>query len=147
GHPMIAPSDASERVAASDESTAAMGPRPLFWSVRRELWEHPYVVLGPLAAASILLASILLGAISRPDRIGDLLEMASGPRHRAVAGPFGFTAAMVALGGFLVALFYSIEALRGERRDRSILFWKSLPVSDATTVLSKAIVVLVVLPA
>src|SRR5207245_2315921 len=39
-----------------------------------------------------------------------------------------------------------LDALHGERRDRSILFWKSLPVSDLTTVLSKASIPLVVLP-
>ena len=44
------------------------------------------------------------------------------------------------------ALFYCLDALHGERRDRSILFWKSLPVSDLTTVLSKASIPLVVLP-
>jgi ABC-2 type transport system permease protein len=47
---------------------------------------------------------------------------------------------------FIVGVFYCLDALHGERRDRSILFWKSLPVSDLTTVLSKAIVPLVVLP-
>ena len=47
---------------------------------------------------------------------------------------------------FLVGLFYCLDALYGERRDRSILFWKSLPVSDRTTVLSKASIPLVVLP-
>jgi ABC-2 type transport system permease protein len=47
---------------------------------------------------------------------------------------------------FLVGMFYSLDALYGERRDRSILFWKSLPVSDRTTVLSKAVIPLVVLP-
>jgi ABC-2 type transport system permease protein len=36
--------------------------------------------------------------------------------------------------------------LHGERRDRSILFWKSLPVSDVTTVLAKASIPLVILP-
>lgn len=46
----------------------------------------------------------------------------------------------------LVRLFYSLDALHGERRNRSILFWKSLPVSDLTTVLSKASIPLVVLP-
>src|SRR5688500_17749162 len=45
-----------------------------------------------------------------------------------------------------VALIYSLDALHGERRDRSILFWKSLPVSDRTTVLAKAAIPLVVLP-
>jgi len=47
---------------------------------------------------------------------------------------------------FIVGLFYCLDALHGERRDRSILFWKSLPVSDLTTVLSKAIIPLVALP-
>jgi ABC-2 type transport system permease protein len=46
----------------------------------------------------------------------------------------------------LVNLFYCIDALYGERRDRSILFWKSLPVSDTATVLSKASIPLVVVP-
>ena len=47
---------------------------------------------------------------------------------------------------FYRGIFYSLEALHGERRDRSILFWKSLPVSDLTTVLAKASIPLVVLP-
>ena len=47
---------------------------------------------------------------------------------------------------FIVGMFYCLDALHGERRDRSILFWKSLPVSDLTTVLSKASIPLVVLP-
>jgi ABC-2 type transport system permease protein len=45
-----------------------------------------------------------------------------------------------------VGIFYCLDALHGERRDRSILFWKSLPVSDTTTVISKALVPLLVLP-
>lgn len=53
----------------------------------------------------------------------------------------------IALGGiwtliqaalFFVVLFYLLGALFDDRRDRSVLFWKSLPVSDAKTVLSKA---------
>jgi ABC-2 type transport system permease protein len=43
-------------------------------------------------------------------------------------------------------VFYCLDALYGERRDRSILFWKSLPVSDLTTVLSKVSIPLVILP-
>jgi ABC-2 type transport system permease protein len=48
---------------------------------------------------------------------------------------------------FVVGIFYCLDALHGERRDRSILFWKSLPVSDTTTVLAKLCIPLVVLPA
>jgi ABC-2 type transport system permease protein len=47
---------------------------------------------------------------------------------------------------FIVAVFYCLDALHGERRDRSILFWKSLPVSDRIAVLAKASIPLVVLP-
>ena len=53
---------------------------------------------------------------------------------------------MIMFTAFIVGVFYCLDALHGERRDRSILFWKSLPVSDLTTVLSKAIIPLVVLP-
>jgi len=45
-----------------------------------------------------------------------------------------------------VAIFFCLDALYGERRERSILFWKSLPVSDRTTVLSKAVFPLALLP-
>ena len=50
------------------------------------------------------------------------------------------------LTGIVVSVFYCLDALHGERRDRSILFWKSLPVSDLTTVLAKASIPLVILP-
>jgi ABC-2 type transport system permease protein len=50
------------------------------------------------------------------------------------------------LTAMVVGLFYCLDALYGERRDRSILFWKSLPVSDTTAVLAKASIPLVVLP-
>jgi ABC-2 type transport system permease protein len=45
-----------------------------------------------------------------------------------------------------VNVFYCADALYGERRDRSILFWKSMPVSDLTTVLAKASIPLVIVP-
>jgi ABC-2 type transport system permease protein len=50
------------------------------------------------------------------------------------------------LTAFIVGVFYCLDALYGERRDRSILFWKSLPVSDFTTLLSKATIPLIILP-
>ncbi|HWK89909.1 MAG TPA: hypothetical protein VNP72_07930, partial [Longimicrobium sp.] len=53
---------------------------------------------------------------------------------------------LVLMTTFVVAAFYCLEALSSERRDRSVLFWKSLPVSDRTTVLAKATIPLGVLP-
>jgi ABC-2 type transport system permease protein len=46
----------------------------------------------------------------------------------------------------IVAIFYCLDALYGERRDRSILFWKSMPVSDLATVLSKASIPVLLIP-
>jgi ABC-2 type transport system permease protein len=52
---------------------------------------------------------------------------------------------MLVLG--FVVFFYCLGSLFDERKDRSVLFWKSLPVSDRDTVLSKAISALLVAPA
>src|SRR5204863_1647860 len=64
----------------------------------------------------------------------------------AIEMPYSMAAMMIMFTAFIVAVFYCLDALHGERRERSILFWKSLPVSDLSTVLSKAIIPLVVLP-
>ncbi len=77
--------------------------------------------------------------------------MTPDARPDAAAGtlieqPYHFAALLIMLTTFIVGVFYCLDALHGERRDRSILFWKSLPVSDLTTVLSKASIPLVVLP-
>jgi ABC-2 type transport system permease protein len=60
--------------------------------------------------------------------------------------PYNMAAIMLILTAFIVGVFYCLDALYGERRDRSVLFWKSLPVSDRTTLFSKATIPLVVLP-
>lgn len=66
--------------------------------------------------------------------------------HDAITMPYDFAAGLMMAIALVVGVFYSLEALHGERRDRSILFWKSLPVSDVTAVLSKATIPLVILP-
>jgi len=45
-----------------------------------------------------------------------------------------------------VVFFYCLGALYDERKDRSVLFWKSLPLSDRDTVLSKVASAVVVAP-
>jgi len=64
----------------------------------------------------------------------------------AIEAPYNMAAIMLILTAFIVGVFYCLDALYGERRDRSILFWKSLPVSDLTTLLSKTTVPLIILP-
>jgi len=109
--------------------------RRMYWSVRRELWEHRSIYIAPLAAAAVFLLAFLTA-----------LTLSPRHRHEPLDGPYEFAAALIMGTGFIVGIFYSLDALYGERRDRSILFWKSLPVSDLTTVLSKFAIPLVILP-
>ena len=75
-----------------------------------------------------------------------VLALDAVQQRSAIMRPYSFIAAILLLTAFIVAVFYCLDALHSERRDRSILFWKSLPVSDRTTVLAKASIPLVVLP-
>ncbi|MGO9274921.1 MAG: ABC transporter permease [Terriglobia bacterium] len=125
---------------------AAMPPtRPIYWSVRRELWENRSITIAPLAVAAVILFGFLIGAIHPTAKMRAALV---DPTHQraAIHLPYDIAAFLIFLTAFTVGVFYCLDALHGERRDRSILFWKSLPVSDLTTVLSKASIPLVVLP-
>jgi ABC-2 type transport system permease protein len=121
---------------------AAMSPtRPMYWSVRRELWEYRSIYVAPLAVAGVVLFGFLIATIGRALATPDPAR-----RLAVLAEPISFAALLIMGTAFIVGVFYCLEALHSERRDRSILFWKSLPVSDLTTVLSKASIPIVVLP-
>ena len=46
----------------------------------------------------------------------------------------------------ILTVFYTLDSLYAERKDKSILFWRSLPVTDAETVISKLLTAIVVIP-
>jgi ABC-2 type transport system permease protein len=125
---------------------APSATRPLYWSVRRELWENHSIYVGPLAVAAFVLLGFSISAIHHADKLRGALALDSSRQHDALTMPYHVAAFLIILTAFIVGVFYSLDALHAERRDRSILFWKSLPVSDLTTVLSKASIPLVVLP-
>lgn len=118
--------------------------RRMYWSVRRELWESRSIYIAPLAVAAVILVGFLLSTVAgiweKALRLDPVQQSAK------LAEPYSFAALLIMLTTFIVGVFYCLDALHGERRDRSILFWKSLPVSDLTAVLSKASIPLVVLP-
>jgi ABC-2 type transport system permease protein len=127
-------------------------PRPisegqrLYWSVRREVWEHRYLYVAPLAVSAVFLLGFLIGAVHLPAKMRAALAFDPMQLHELIEKPYDFAALLIMGTTFIVGIFYCLDALHGERRDRSILFWKSLPVSDLTTVLSKASILFVVLP-
>ncbi|QEE27925.1 ABC transporter permease [Terriglobus albidus] len=124
-------------------------PRPFYWSIRRELWEHRSILFAPatVAAAIIVVAIVRISFLTAFVHNGGSVRMErNGGGQDIVAGMFMVAAGLVLITAILTGVFYSLDALLSERRDRSILFWKSLPVSDRTTVLAKAAVPIVVLP-
>jgi ABC-2 type transport system permease protein len=114
--------------------------RSCYWAVRRELWENRSIYLAPLAVAAVSLFAFSLSSIAgiweKPLRLNPAQPQA----------PYDLAAGLMMVTGIVVSLFYCLDALHGERRDRSVLFWKSLPVSDLTTVLAKASIPLIILP-
>ena len=123
---------------------ATLTTRPFYWSVRRELWEYRSIYLAPLAVAAVFLFGFLLSMAHLPAR---MRELSIGMQHNdAILTPYDILGGLMMVTTMLVNVFYCSDALYGERRDRSILFWKSLPVSDLTTVLAKASIPLLVVP-
>jgi ABC-2 type transport system permease protein len=121
--------------------------RPFYWSVWREVWENHSLYIAPLAVAGVVLFGALVSASHLPERRQMAMSLTPIARRAAIEVPYDIAAMVIILTAFITGLFYCLDALHGERRERSILFWKSLPVSDVTTVLSKTIIPLVIIPA
>ena len=118
-----------------------------YWSLRRELWEHRSITLVPIAVAAVALVSFLVHVVRNPGSPAVWAALAPARRAFAVAMPFSMAASVILLSSFIVGVFYALDALHAERRDRSVLFWKSMPVSDTVTVLAKVMVTFALLPA
>src|SRR5580658_2751635 len=139
--------DASTEPQDADETTtpaAAVSAHPpvLRTLIRREFWEHRALWIAPLSVSALLLLLAIVGKVSFDANLAALPE-----QRRAVFAVFMAYAAIpqfLTLG--IIMVMYAGDCLYTERKDRSILFWKSMPVSDTITVLSKALVVMVIVP-
>ena len=111
------------------------------WLVRREFWENKAIWIIPVAIGCTLTIAALFGRV-------EIALPAPPEQNRSVAAM-----AFFALGAvfFVVMSIYScwylLECLHADRKDRSVLFWKSMPISDTATVLSKLFVGLIAVPA
>jgi ABC-2 type transport system permease protein len=126
------------------EPAAVSALRVMYWSIRREIWENRALYIAPLAAAAVFLFGFAIHAIIMRSRIDASRFDPALPG--GLLANYEFSASLIMGTAFIVGIFYSLDALYGERRDRSILFWKSLPVSDLTTVLSKLAIPILGLP-
>jgi ABC-2 type transport system permease protein len=110
------------------------------WLVRREFWENRAIWIVPLVIGAALTLASLFGNV-------DITSLASPEQHRAVGGMvlFAFGVTFFAVMN-LYSTWYLLDCLYAERKDRSILFWKSLPISDTATVLAKLFTGLIAIP-
>ncbi len=125
--------------------------------VRREHWESSAFWIVPGVFALLLVAGSLFGFFSLwqhgvdPEDLrhglDNLADMAGDERREILK--IALLSAAAPFNVFLIGVtfFYALDALYSDRRDRSVLFFKSLPVSDLQTVLSKLAMALVVGPA
>lgn len=136
--------------------------RTMKWMLRRELWEHKGAFFwAPLVIAAAMVIFIGGGfaysmAFASPEHIqidGQSMVSVEGVpnalrykiAHAVATGYLGIAAPLFMVLT-VVVFFYCLSALHDDRRDRSILFWKSLPLSDRDTVVSKVVTALLVAP-
>src|SRR5437660_8653753 len=130
----------------TDPGYNSAATRPLYWSIRRELWENRSIYIAPLAAGAVFLLGFVVNMVTLRRHIQGVWPLDRAQQHDLLNTRYELSAALIMGTALIVGIFYCLDALYGERRDRSILFWKSLPVSDLTAVLSKLTIPLVILP-
>jgi ABC-2 type transport system permease protein len=123
--------------------------------MKRELWEHRSIFVTPLVIASV----VTLGTLTTLMFAGEFHQqldlvifgaqnVAGDTERRAIlTGFFVGSSWLFLLGLGVLTIFYALDALYAERKDKSILFWRSLPVTDAETVVSKLLTAILVIPA
>ncbi|AFC85538.1 hypothetical protein [Frateuria aurantia] len=136
--------------------------KAFYWQLKREFWEHRGGLLWtPLIVAGVFLVLNLLGILTaetlhhgtinfggidlmhlKPQDQADFSHAVGFALDMALAAP----AILLTIVMGFVLFAYCLGALYNDRRDRSILFWKSLPLSDTGTVLSKLVTAVVVAP-
>ena len=130
----------------------------LWMLMRREVWESPFAFKWtPLGIGALIvlftLVMLLLGArfdnemAFTLDAVRLFADMPQEQKRLMVSGFLFASSTLFLQLMVLIILFYLAGSLFDDRKDRSILFWKSLPVSDATTVLSKLLAACVMVPA
>jgi len=122
--------------------------------IRREIWEHRAIYVTPIAIAVIVSLISLAGmvTVSAFDRelniaLFSASNIAGDTERQAALTVFFLGTSWVFLFALaILTTFYTLDSLYAERKDKSILFWRSLPITDAETVLSKLLTAVFVLP-
>jgi ABC-2 type transport system permease protein len=133
------------------------------WLLKREYWENrggfkltPFIIaLAFLALFVIVLITAELAAKQHGINVNgiqlDMLTQNLSPENMAklnAAVDIGLLTLCfpIGIGLFFVTFFYALGSLYNDRSDRSVLFWKSLPISDTQTVLAKVVAASLIAP-
>jgi len=122
--------------------------------VKREIWEHRSIWLTPAAIAVIVTLGVLAMLMFASGFAAELdvaifgaQNLAGDPERKAALTAFFLSTSWIFLVALMIlTVFYCLDSLYAERKDKSILFWRSLPVTDAETVISKLITAIIVIP-
>jgi ABC-2 type transport system permease protein len=122
--------------------------------IRREIWEHRSIYVTPIAIAVIVSLVSLAGmvTVSAFDKEVNMVlfgasNIAGDAERQAALTVFFLGTSWIFLFALaILTTFYTLDCLYAERKDKSILFWRSLPVTDAETVVSKLLTATIVLP-
>ena len=126
-----------------------------FALIKREIWEHRSVWITPAAVASVVtfvaIAVVVMvaafGEAFHPEieKIADA-TIPEVMRRAALAGILLVNTSVFVMAMWFLTIFYCLDALYTERKDKSILFWRSLPITDAETVVSKLLTAVFAIP-
>jgi ABC-2 type transport system permease protein len=123
--------------------------------VRREIWEHRSIWITPAAVASVV-TFIVIAMVIMTTAIGEAFNpdfekiidatVPDAIRRAALAGILIGNTTVFLMAMWFLTVFYCLDALYADRKDKSILFWRSLPITDAETVVSKLITAFIAIP-
>jgi len=126
--------------------------RSQFALLQRELWEHRSIYVAPVVVAILLTLGSLTGQVT----IGEMEHVDLGivgasnlpenARAAVLSGIMIGLSTTFIFAMWILIIFYALDSLYAERKDRSILFWRSIPSTDFETVLSKLLTAMVVIP-
>lgn len=120
--------------------------------LERELWEHRSIYVVPIVVAIIMTLAALTGQVSINGMehvdigIVGASNMPDNARAAVLSGIMIGLSTTFVFSMWILTIFYALDSLYAERKDRSILFWRSMPSTDLETVLSKLLTAMLVIP-
>ena len=125
-----------------------------FALVKREVWEHRSLYVTP-AVVGLVMVLVLLTGLVFASAYQEMIDLSIFGAQNVVgdaerrAGMFALLLSNTApflFAGMILTIFYCLDSLYAERKNKSILFWRSLPITDAETVISKFLTAAVAIP-